>query len=699
MSARERRALERDDDETDSGSSSSRGTRSPAAVSRSDAGFDTGGSSNGDSSDSSSSSSRSSSSRDRDDDDDNSFSSPSTVRRARSSGSSSSTSSSSTSSDTSSDTQGTRSPAAVSRREAGFETDRDGGAGDQGAPERPTPPSDQPQSQQPSRRAAGSAEGRLEAGPPAVIAGGEPGPESQAVSRLDEQTLTDIRPGDVQLEQEDQTISAQLTQQAQQAEQTARDRARAQRGLVENLRQQQDDDRERFAFSEDTLQRNIVEGLEAAGESVSQSITPERIRQTTASLTAPPGQQEPDFETEPSPAFDFATGAGEILNVPATAAGVAQGIEFAAVAAQRSAQGEADQVSADTQAAAQDISQGIQRSVTDQPVRTAGLAAGSLIASSGAIRAAERTGARSGQAARLAIQPGEEIAGAAGSRATRAVAGERAAQTLFPQGEPVIFSEEAAIRAGRRTVDVLSPPADGSIGRVGSGLGASGGRADVDVRSQEAVRAESETAESEPGVEVDVDALQGLDIEDISAAERQLLEEALGDVNLEGVTEAETETEAQTQSRQPQAETTTAAEAPRRPELNLDDLDSQQSQVASDIDQEFALQQTNLDQGVDIITDVETATDVATDVETAQNVDQVVDVLSETETTQLETEAEIDQDLETSFESVFETELETEGERRRPPLIPEDDLVSGFDSLSGVRTVEATLSPTELDNV
>ncbi|KAB1192018.1 hypothetical protein GJR96_00610 [Haloferax sp. MBLA0076] len=85
---------------------------------------------------------------------------------------------------------------------------------------------------------------------------------------------------------------------------------------------------------------------------------------------------------------------------------------------------------------------------TENPAETAGMVAGSLVASSAIMSGAAKIGPRAGAAARYAIQPGEELAGTLGYKATKAAGGTRAADKLFPNQEPLIFSEEAALAAG-----------------------------------------------------------------------------------------------------------------------------------------------------------------------------------------------------------------------------------------------------------
>jgi len=75
-----------------------------------------------------------------------------------------------------------------------------------------------------------------------------------------------------------------------------------------------------------------------------------------------------------------------------------------------------------------------------------------------------------GRATALAIQPGEEIAGAAGLRATRALAGEPRAQQLFPAGEPLIFSEEAVLRRAQQATERVPDFEVRRTERVGAGL-------------------------------------------------------------------------------------------------------------------------------------------------------------------------------------------------------------------------------------
>lgn len=100
----------------------------------------------------------------------------------------------------------------------------------------------------------------------------------------------------------------------------------------------------------------------------------------------------------------------------------------------------------------------------NNPYRTAG----QLVGSSAIMGAAAAVGPQTGLASRLAIQPGEEIIGYGGNFLTRQVS-PGAASRLFPNNEPLIFSEEAAIRtakAGGRRIRNLGGRATSAVDDV-----------------------------------------------------------------------------------------------------------------------------------------------------------------------------------------------------------------------------------------
>lgn len=128
------------------------------------------------------------------------------------------------------------------------------------------------------------------------------------------------------------------------------------------------------------------------------------------------------------------------------------------------------------QAGEQAVNQTVQ-AAEESPYTFSGQVLGSLAFSTAAFSAARAAGGTAGRrGVGLAIQPGEEILGVGGSRAfsgtgaalrragqragsarvrQAGVATSRAGERLFPQGEPIIFSEETALRAGRRARGAL----------------------------------------------------------------------------------------------------------------------------------------------------------------------------------------------------------------------------------------------------
>lgn len=89
--------------------------------------------------------------------------------------------------------------------------------------------------------------------------------------------------------------------------------------------------------------------------------------------------------------------------------------------------------------------------VAKDPGAFAARGLGTLAGSALLFGGAAAVGGRASLATRAVIQPGEEIAGIGGFHLTRRIAGERRAQQLFPGKEPLIFSEEAALRRARQT--------------------------------------------------------------------------------------------------------------------------------------------------------------------------------------------------------------------------------------------------------
>lgn len=134
-----------------------------------------------------------------------------------------------------------------------------------------------------------------------------------------------------------------------------------------------------------------------------------------------------------------------ITDLPGLAGTALEGAEYGVYATQQAA----PKTGAETGERLIDIGEALEQEVRENPASFAGLGIGSLAASYGIMSAAARVSPRAGVAARYAIQPGEELAGSLGYRATRRAASTRTAERLFPNREPLIFSEEAALRTAR----------------------------------------------------------------------------------------------------------------------------------------------------------------------------------------------------------------------------------------------------------
>jgi len=112
------------------------------------------------------------------------------------------------------------------------------------------------------------------------------------------------------------------------------------------------------------------------------------------------------------------------------------------------------------------ITDPIRQLIAEEGTRGAAIQTGTqLLASVALFQGAAAIGPRTSTATRFAIQPGEEIAGRGGFAATRRLAGERQAQRFFPNQEPLIFSEEAALRGLRR----ITPSDPGIIPAIRAG--------------------------------------------------------------------------------------------------------------------------------------------------------------------------------------------------------------------------------------
>lgn len=238
--------------------------------------------------------------------------------------------------------------------------------------------------------------------------------------------------------------------------------------------------------------------------------------------------------------------AGAVLTLPAAPANAArtvdEGVELAGYAAQESvdvsdpnlqqrsdgtvrAESPAVQVDADGAsevagdfggAAEEGLGQAVDAAV-ESPARTTGMVVGSLGASGAAFRATANAG-RLGTATRYAIQPGEEIAGSAGFRATRRLAGKGAAQRAFPNREPVVFSEEAAIRGARGARSRASDAVDVARREFSGTDRAQAGPGSL-LGESRSTNAESGRTRSGAESEIDMERLQS-NLESFEVAER-----------------------------------------------------------------------------------------------------------------------------------------------------------------------------------
>lgn len=200
----------------------------------------------------------------------------------------------------------------------------------------------------------------------------------------------------------------------------------------------------------------------------------ETVETAGGDVLRPPDDEEGDPGAVEAGTGTFAEGAGDITVSAVQAPEAIRNVGVLGFDASKFA-GENPEAAAPAAAgfAASRLSQAYEYAA-ENPVRTAGQLGGSVLVMGGAAAASSRAGL----ATRAAIQPGEEALGYGGSAAFRgaasaaetagdvvpgragsAVAGtgsglRRAGQTLFPNNEPLLISEEAGLAA---------------IGRVGEG--------------------------------------------------------------------------------------------------------------------------------------------------------------------------------------------------------------------------------------
>ncbi|RYJ07765.1 hypothetical protein ELS19_19815 [Halogeometricum borinquense] len=136
-------------------------------------------------------------------------------------------------------------------------------------------------------------------------------------------------------------------------------------------------------------------------------------------------------------------------NVPGLVGSAMEGGEVVAAAANEATTPGNQEFLSKTENRSTALGEQVYEQAKENPLETGTALAGSLLASHGIMSMASRIGPRAGAAARWTIQPGEELLGAGGHAATKAASGSRTADKLFPNKEPLIFSEEAALSAGK----------------------------------------------------------------------------------------------------------------------------------------------------------------------------------------------------------------------------------------------------------
>jgi len=253
----------------------------------------------------------------------------------------------------------------------------------------------------------------------------------------------------------------------QEAEQI--DRSTDREVSAERSDMQQDMQRVQRGVEETGESRTLAEAAGVVSEQIEEvATTPRAISPTAVAVGAEPGLREATAVER-----GLTRGALELGNVFATAEGFRSGAEFAQERIEQAQEESIGAALGTTERAVSQRVEAFEQTAREQPVETAATLAGSLVVSGGVFAAARRAGPGVSGATRALIQPGEEIAGVGGFRATRAIAGERRAQQLFPQQEPLIFSEEAAIRAAQsasRRVQSTLDRADVRVRGVGAGI-------------------------------------------------------------------------------------------------------------------------------------------------------------------------------------------------------------------------------------
>jgi hypothetical protein len=349
-----------------------------------------------------------------------------------------------------------------------------------------------------------------------------------------------------------------------------------------------------------------------------------------------------------------------IADVPGTALGLAEAGQFAGERGAEVVGGDIDEAVDTTVSAGEEVLSDLERSFEEDPVQFTTTLGVSLGATAAGFGAASAIGPRAGLGTRLAVQPGEELVGQIGGRTTRALAGERVADRLFPNNEPFLLSEEAALRGVNRGLEGARDRFDAieniDVGIAGPGAGFPALEVEIETEQEEGQpeirREDIET----PTLLVESQRLQ-------TEIEQELLFES----------ELETETESELEAELERVNTRLEGIfGGGDQEIGLD----QQLDPELSIDQRFEQLQEPIDR-LDQVTDLEQRL--------AQETEQRQRFESETETEQ-----------EQRFELQPPREIEVEP-RLFEPQLPDPDEVIPTEALAGVRSVEAFVDPSELE--
>jgi len=424
---------------------------------------------------------------------------------------------------------------------------------------------------------------------------------------------------------------------------------------------------------------NLSQGVQETGQDVGEALFAEDTGIASESgiaevLEATGNEQAAEaFESKlRSAGKGIVGGTAAIADLPGLAAGVKEGAELTAFSAGEVGAGRGGKLAGDIGTEAEASVKKAVDFAQEKPAKFAGLGVGSLAASVGAFSAARQVGPRTSLATRAAIQPGEEALGIGGFKATRAVAGKGTAQKLFPNKEPLIFSEEAAIRRARA--------AKARVGKATQGLPTEIKRSLAEFKTAErgTGRLTGLETETEPEVETDTTKITAEDLDVETEVDEPIGAEAMDPEPQSATIAREQRGKRRRIERAQEQEATTGELGDVRPKPTerggpmAKELRKQAKQAEARVDSEVGIRvQPALFEQVgtegDTLTDLftDTRTDVRTGTETLTELRSELgaELETELETRQdIELEQELEQETEQEVETETELELETEQE-------------------------------------